>query len=257
MSDDLAALVRSLSGRAIPASRGAGPAGVGAVAPLTTDEDWRVRELAAACLLELGGPAVLAPLAARLGDDAPQVRALALRGLSAHGDCSVAPALLAFVDGATAPGATLDERRHAVFGVGLHGAALPRGELRARWEAEQPAALAEAWLVALAKLGEADARRRVLAELAPGASRARLRTWLLSYGFYLHEPFLLPALRELCDRGDELVFLGHGEAPEVMRVCDGAAGLAASILDLPAVRRPIPPVLRDGELAAVRSALRR
>lgn len=193
--------------------------------------DWQARERAVAALAARPSAEARPALEAALLDPVRQVRVVALDGLVAlaHSSPALAPALaplvLARLDVATAAG----ERAALVRALVTLGQGLELAPLRERRELATSPEEAEAWLVALAGLGDADARRQVLGELT-SAEGPRLRAWLLEHAASLGGAWLLPGLAPLLDRREPLVFMGHGAEPEELSVRDVAGALVAALL---------------------------
>ncbi len=222
----ITALALAHERRAIVLAREQGRHALPALLALCQAGDAQVREIAWQGLDEVLGPDEGQSFCAALDDTDAMVRAVALRALQRrHAGLNA--------------GALLDERarladplvRHhlALLLVGLATSAqLPA--LQQYWQMEDDAHAREGLLVAMASLGDFDARQCLLAllDMARGRERARL----LGHAQLLHASWLLPALADMLD--DETPGLRIGvdglPGPEYLRCCDLALNLIAAQL---------------------------
>lgn len=215
-------------------------------------DDWQARERAVAALAASPSLEARSVLEAALFDGVRQVRMVALDGLVALGQASpslglaLAATVLTRLDASAVPA----ERASLVRALVTLGAGLALEPLRERRERAESPEEAEAWVVALAALGDADARRQVLVELT-SSEGARLRRWLVEHAASLGGAWLLPGLAPLLDRREPLVFMGHGADPEELSVRDVAGALVARLVGL---RVEVP--LGDEHARALASAAR-
>jgi len=205
-------------------------AGVGAapgLRPLAAHADADVRRIALYCLRETGGPEARAAFLAGLLDGERPVRAAAVAGLDRHFEPSLAPALIETYDAASDP--FVKERIALLLGR------LPPGQvdlaaLAKRRDEERDLRAEEGWLVALARLGDAEARRDFVARLH--ASRRDARARYLRHCAAIHAPWLVRPLDPVLDDESPMVEVGmdgNPNVPEFLRACDLAVNLVASI----------------------------
>jgi HEAT repeat protein len=224
--DDLREAVLSGDSGALVLARRSGAASTPVLRDLLGHAESPVRELALLGMMELGsGLALEACLKAAL-DGHPQVRAAAVKGLSALLDPSRASALLDLYD--RSPDA--ETRRHLALAYGKLEKA-PPGPLKERLAKEREDRAIEGLVVAAARLGDKDAQAEFLKRMQAAAGiegRARF----LDHVEYVGAPWVLKALLPLLDDAAPAVRTGadgRGEVPEYLRVRDAAVNLATSI----------------------------
>ena len=210
----------------------AGPAAAPALESLASNADPEVRELALACLNEIGGVLAIDSFTRALLDPEPTVRAASMRGLHRH---------ISDLGAAARPNLSTrlynayDKSDDAVLrqNVALILGKLPTQhspELEQRWLAETDEIAQEGCLVALARLGHPSAQTEYVRRLIETSGPSRVR--LLDYGFYIHEAWLLYSLCTLLDDRSVAVRIGVDGVrfmPEYLRICDLAVVLIASI----------------------------
>ncbi len=214
--------------RAILRAQKLGDAATPTLLALVGHADPDVREIALYSLGEVGGEGSAEALAAATLDPMPVVRGVALRGLLARPDPAALPAVLSAYD--RSPEA--DVRFHLARVVGL----MPDGSvslatLRARRAHELYALPREGLLVALARLGDPDAREEVLRVLAALPERPARKRWL-DHVEYVGQPWVLSGLRPFLDDETPALRIGADgipDVPEYLRVCDLAVNLVATI----------------------------
>lgn len=223
----MSALVQKVMAKsrdAIGDARAAGPAASPALLPLARSEDPEVRELAMWCLAEAGGPAAQEVMAQALLDGSPGVRAAAMGGLEKGLGPALAPRLLEALEKSPEP---LVRRHVALFLGRIPGTGTQR--IRAAYQAEQDRSAREGELAALARLGDAEARRAFAARLEGSSGADRIR--MVELAQYLAAPWLLPSLAVLLDDWTPAVRVGADgfPGPEYLRVCDVAVNLVAAV----------------------------
>lgn len=220
----LAQKVMAKSRDAIGEARAAGPAASPGLLPLARSEDPEVRELAMWCLAESGGPAAQETLVRGLLDESPGVRAAAMGGVEKALGPAVAPGLLEALEKSPEPLV----RRHAALFLGrIPGTGTQR--LRGAWQAEGDRDAREGELAALARLGDAEARRAFAQKLVESSGSDRVR--MVELARYLAAPWLLPSLGALLDDWTPAVRVGADgfPGPEYLRVCDVAVNVVAAV----------------------------
>jgi HEAT repeat protein len=221
----LSARIREKDWSASLQAREEGLPAAGGLAALTADRDPEIRELALLCLDEIGGPDAERCFAVALLDRHPQVRSAAMRGMLHHATSGSVQALKNAYDQSPEPLV----RENVMLALGkIEG--MEAGSLRRRFERETSEDVRDAARAALARLGDADARKEFSARLV--ASSGALRVRMLELGKYILQPWLAPALPALMDDESPAIRIGgHGfpEIPEYLRVCDVAVNLLGAI----------------------------
>lgn len=190
-----------------------------AVTPLVDDADPEVRILALACLNIIGGPMVPTIALRKVGDEDDQVVGEALQVLQGHPPAGHAADLLTLY-------------REAGDGFVRERLALIAGRLapqidvipwRKLWrEAPAGSELERNLLAAVARMGDADARRAFADRLH--ASRGSESAEWLDLALYLDNGWVVPELVALLDRTETAVELAPDRNDTLpLRVCDLAA----------------------------------
>jgi HEAT repeat protein len=216
--------VMAKSRDAIGEARAAGAAASPALLPLVRSEDAEIRELAMWCLAESGGPGAQEALVRGMLDESPGVRAAAMGGVQKGLGPAMAPGLLEALEKSPEPLV----RRHAALFLGrIPGTGTQR--IRGAYQAEKEGGAKEGELAALARLGDAEARRAFAARLQESSGPDRIR--MVELAEYLAAPWLLPSLAPLLDDWTPAVRIGADglPGPEYLRVCDVAVNLMASV----------------------------
>ncbi len=166
----LATRVEAKDWRVVREMRGASPDAVSAIARLARSADREVRVLALECLDEVGGAVARGAFLAALADRDEDVRDRAVRGLEHHAGGADVASLLAAVR--SHADEFVRERLALTVGRVADRSAIP--VLQETLAAGAPADVAAAVALALARLGAAASRARVLDRLeAPGVEARR------------------------------------------------------------------------------------
>lgn len=205
----------------------AAPADVAALSALIDrDPSWQVREIAAYCLSQIDDPQAQRAIVPAFLDENSQVRAAAVSALSEKPLPELESDLFDVLDRSGQPFVRYTiARMLGRIETALEG-------LAARWPDERDDQAREGYMVALARLGDPEARGQFVAALH-GASDEHIARFVNEHLAYLHDAWLLPALEPLLDRETPVVFLADDDPsqppPLVLRACDVVVNLVASI----------------------------
>ncbi|HEX7838530.1 MAG TPA: hypothetical protein VF469_13740 [Kofleriaceae bacterium] len=195
-----------------------------AVMPLASDADPEVRELCLRCLAASAG-ASPEPLLHGLTDAAARVRLAALRGVVLRSMTIPGARLLGAFD--ASPDAFA--RTELALALGKH-ADVDVAEIASRESRERDPEAHQALLVALARRGDPEARKRFAASIPDARGLARQKH--LEACRYLGEPWVLKPMASLLDDPSPVSRVGNDAEPAkavFIRVCDLAAAIVAEI----------------------------
>lgn len=227
--EDLLEQVRSGDPQAALRARDAGPAAGPGLRALAGHADADVRRIALYCLRETGGPEAREAFLGGLLDPERQVRAAAVAGLERRFDPSLAPRLLETYEKASDP---FVKERIALLVGGVRPGEVDVAALAKRREREEDPRAREAWLVALARLGDEEARKEFTARLHGSSGDARAR--FLRRCRDIHAAWLLTPLDPILADESPMVEVGmdgNPNVPEFLRACDLAVNLVAEIAE--------------------------
>lgn len=211
---------------AILRARARGPAAEPELLHLVDHADDEVREIALVALDEVGDARTAHVFAKALLDPYPMARGAAMRALERRLDPAIVPALLHAYDRSPEPVVRHQVARY-LGRIGLP--AVHREPLRLRAASEADPLAKEGLCVALAKLGDEEAREEFKELLAASRGRDRLR--LLEEAREIGERWLLRPLELLLDDLTPVLRIGvDGKpGPETLRVCDIALEVIVEI----------------------------
>ncbi|HCR48889.1 MAG TPA: hypothetical protein PLL64_03505 [Rhodothermales bacterium] len=214
---------------------------------LTKHGEVSVRELALVCLDELGGNESLKAQFTALYDAKEQVRNLGMDHLSKVPMPSLLPFLWKVLD--TNPHEYI--RQQTVFLLGKLPTTDPN-ELRNRSYKETFPLVREAFVIALARMGNPEAIRWVSQEMTQTRGRERQR-WLRHVS-YINAPWLIRPLAEILDDEEPMERIGvdaRPDFPHYLRACDIAAGAILRLGYLQfSFTKPKPPIVYSPEQRA-------
>jgi hypothetical protein len=235
--DELTRLLQEVDYSAHDLALRAGPQASRQIAPFARHEDLHVRDLAILCLKATGGKDAAAALVEALFDEDASNAAGAAGGLAANPDPTVFCELLAAYD-----------RRPRSFILGEIALVIARmdlpeslPELRRRYLVEADPEALEGLMVALARLGDAEASDD-FAVLLGKAAGLELRR-LLERAELIGRPWLLDHLAPHLDDLTPVVRVGLEELPgriSALRICDLTVELAATLVGMIAPPPPLP-----------------
>ncbi len=212
----LAEAVRRKDYTAQLAARQAGGAAVVLLAPLITDPDEEVRQLAVYCLAETRDARAGEPLGKAVLDGDSQVAMAAARALHHVGGPRLVPELLIALPRAGEPMV----RRELALVLGRFAGPDKIPELSAILAREVTGEARQGLVAALARMGDADSRDKFARELIENDGMAR-KPWL-ELAEYIGQPWLLRPLADLLDDETPVVRVGverpPGSRPGVARV---------------------------------------
>lgn len=223
MANDLRATVLDKDWGATLLAREAGPAGAGRISDLVGHEDRDVRLLAVTCLGDMGGPEAGGALVKALLDEDLQVREVAGRGLLAHPDPKLWPALLSAFDASEDPGA-----RGRIPLIMCAGEERPDPDpLVQRWKKETDDGVREGLVVALSRAGVEEARTEFVKRLQ--LSSGDRRDTMLRHCEYVSQEWLLQPLKSILADTTSLRYIGPHDDEVNLRACDIAVNLVAKV----------------------------
>ncbi len=228
-TDEIRAIVEGVRGKDYSVqlvARKSGGQAVPALVPLLRDPDSDVRQLAVHCLAETGDPSAADGLIEALLDPDSQVAMAAAKALHRLARVQQVDRLVDARERITDP--TL--RREVALILGRIGQPALVQTLRAHAGRDAAPEAAEGILVALAKLGEGEARRVFRERLL--SSRGLERKAWLDYCEYIDQPWLLEPLSKVLDDPTPVLRVGVDARPDLiesLRSCDLALNLIAHL----------------------------
>ena len=200
-------------------------------------ENSRIRLTAFFCLLRISGPHILDTCVRARHDTQPQIRAAAIREICEHGDCThVKPLLEAYAN--PRDGRARYDIALAIGRLDSTFCSVP--QLKYRWKWETDLGAEEALMVALARLGDNNAKAEFVSRLHQRFERRdhferagiAVRRRYFDYVEYIHDRWLLKPLAPLLNDETPLTYLRTSDIhrdPISLRACDLAVTLAGSI----------------------------
>jgi HEAT repeat protein len=207
---------------------GTGPSVVADLQVLATDaNEEEVRELALACLNNVGGAIARETFLAALHDSREMIRARACVFLRGHRD----PSDIVVLHSELRSNPDEYVREHVALMIGEIGGRASLSPLRDQLEAEADPFARDAMILALARLGDERGRDSVVLRLAvddPAARYAALRACE-----YVEDRRLMRHVLPLLGDEREAVNIGASHAEYYVRVCDVAVRVLSSTFSVP------------------------